>query len=399
MTKGIKRILLVLHLGGTSGRELLSGIFNFIKPKMHWQTRILADLGLLSAGERMKMLATHVDGIITSEPAFLKSARTALAGETPLVVIGQSEAHVRDTAHRTTFVHNDDFGIGRTAARYFMSLGDFSSFIFVSAEADTYWSDERKRGFQIGLREGGKACSVVQTASNEENDIDMKRLAAALAAAPKPCAVFAAWDGKAIQVSNVCSEQGLEVPTQVAILGVDNDELICDYAHPSLSSIKPDHRKVGYTAAAELARLLNGRTRTQGRRSVICHGQTVMERESTRALPPASELVRRAIRYIDQHAIDGIAARDVVAHLGVSRRLADLRIRQIEHTSLGKLISERKLKAVAENLIQTDLPLQRIAAECGFNTIKHLQRTFKAHFGQSMTAYRATLRHDGRRGV
>ena len=274
-----------------------------------------------------------------------------------------------------------------------------NSFIFVSAEADTYWSDERKSGFEIRLKEGGKACSVVQTVSNEENDIDMECLAAALAAAPKPCAVFAAWDGKAIQVSNVCSEQGLEVPTQVAILGVDNDELICDYAHPSLSSIKPDHRKVGYTAATELARLLNGRTRTQSRRSVICHGQTVMERESTRALPPASELVRRAIRYIDQYAAEGITARDVVAYLGVSRRLADLRIRQIEHTSLGKLIAERKLKAVAENLIQTDLPLQRIAAECGFTSNKHLQRAFKARFGQSMTAYRAARRHDGHRVV
>lgn len=399
MTKGIKRILLVLHLGGASGRELLSGIFGFIKPKMHWHTRILADLGLLTDAERVSMLATRIDGIITSEPAFLKSARAALTDEVPLVVIGQSEAHVRGTAHRTTFVHNDDFGIGRTAARYFMSLGDFNSFIFVSAVADTYWSDERKRGFQAGLAEGGNACSVVHTASNEESDVDMKRLAAALAAAPKPCAVFAAWDGKAIQVSNVCSEQGLEVPTQVAILGVDNDELICDYAHPSLSSIKPDHRKVGYTAAAELARLLSARTRTQDRRSVICRGQTVVERESTRALPPASELVRRAIRYIDQHAVEGITARDVVAYLSVSRRLADLRIRQIEHTSLGKLIAERKLKAVADRLTQTDLPFQRIAAECGFNTIKHLQRTFKAHFGQSMTAYRATLRHDGHRVV
>ena len=390
MTKGIKRILLILHLGGASGRELLSGVFNFIKPKMHWQTRILADLGLLSAGERAKMLATHVDGIITSEPAFLKSARTALAGETPLVVIGQSEAQVRAAARRTTFVHNDDFGIGRTAARYFMSLGDFSSFIFVSAEGNTYWSDERERGFQAALQEGGKTCSVVQTASNEENDADMKRLAAALAAAPKPCAVFAAWDGKAIQVSNVCSEQGLEVPTQVAILGVDNDELICDYAHPSLSSIKPDHRKVGYTAAAELARLLSGRARAQGRRSVICHGQTVMERESTRALPPASELVRRAIRYIDQHAMEGISVRDVVAHLGVSRRLADLRIRQIEHTSLGKLIAERKLKAVAEQLVRTGHALRRIASECGFATLKHLQRMFKARFGESMTSYRSS---------
>ena len=145
---------------------------------------------------------------------------------------------------------------------------------------------------------------------------------------------------------------------------------------------------MGYTAAAELARLLNGRTRTQGRCSVICHGQTVVERESTRALPPASELVRRAIRYIDQHAVDGITVRDVVAHLSVSRRLADLRIRQIEHTSLGKLIAERKLKAVVERLVQTDIPLQCIAAECGFGTIKHLQRQFKARFGQSMTTYR-----------
>ena len=84
------------------------------------------------------------------------------------------------------------------------------------------------------------------------------------------------------------------------------------------------------------------------------------------------------------------SARDVVAYLGVSRRLADLRIRQIEHTSLGKLIAERKLKAVAEQLVRTGHALRRIASECGFATLKHLQRMFKARFGESMTSYRSS---------
>ena len=131
-------------------------------------------------------------------------------------------------------------------------------------------------------------------------------------------------------------------------------------------------------------------------RSVICRGQTVVERESTRALPPAAELVRRALRFIDQHAVEGISARDVVAHLGVSRRLADLRLRQIEHVSLGKLIAQRKLDAVAERLVRTDHALRRIASACGFATLKHLQRMFKARFGESMTSYRAAHRRDNR---
>jgi len=388
MAKGIQRILLVIQLGGASGRELLSGIFSFIKPQMHWHTHILADLELLSASERVRILATHADGIITSEPIFLESKRPEGNRPTPLVVIGQSESSVHGNLARTAFVHNDDFGIGRAAARYFLSLGNFQSFVYASAMPGTYWSDERERGFKSVLSECGKTCTIVRTTSIEENNDDMRRLAAALAKAPKPCAVFAAWDGKALQVSNSCSKLGLDVPTQVAVLGVDNDELICDYARPSLSSIKPDHRKVGYTAASELARMLNGRASTRNGRNVICHGQTVVERESTRALPPATELVRRALRYIDQHATEGIFARDVVAHLAVSRRLADMRIRQIEHTTLGKLITKRRLEAVATQLRKTDHALQRVAAECGFGTIKHLQRMFKAHFGQSMSAYR-----------
>lgn len=389
----VRKILLMLHFGGASGRELLQGIFSLISPAMHWHTRILTSMDTIPPEALRNILEECPDGIITSELASDTVATFLAHSKTPLVVIGQSDIRLYGRTSRISFVHNDDRGIGQTAARHLLSLGDFRSYLYLPARNGIRWSEERERGFRETLAEAGRTCRSVPLHTTEENDADLVSIRRALKQAEKPCGVFAAWDGRALHALTICAESGISVPGQVAVLGVDNDELICDYARPNLSSVKPDHHLVGRMAAAELTRLMreHGRGKNTEVRQAFCRCRGVVERESTRPLPPSAQLTRRALRFIHEHATEGISVTDVATHLGVSRRLADLRLRQNEGTSIGKLILARKLETVGRLLATSHLPLRRIADRCGFGNMKHLQRTFRTHYGMSMSDYR--LRH------
>ena len=378
----MRRILVLLHFGGASGRDLLSGILDAITPKMHWHTQILSGTGISGV---IRMLS-GTDGVITSErgdDAFLAELKKA---NIPVVVIGQSEADFSGITAPMAFVHNDDTMIGQKASHYFQSLGDFRSFLFLPAPEGTRWSEEREAGFRESLALSGCKCRSVGLAEVEECDADDKKILDAIGASEKPCAVFAAWDGRAAQALTVCVENGIKVPEQVVVLGTDDDELVCDHAVPPLSSIKPDHHKVGEMAVAELKRLFKSQATT--RRVLHCPCKTIVERESTRPLPPMSQLVRRALALIRERAAHGLAPMDVADALGVSRRLLDMRLRQTENATLHELISRSRLDAVARELRKSRLPIRTIARKLGYGDIKHLERLFKKHFGMTMSEWR-----------
>jgi LacI family transcriptional regulator len=287
------------------------------------------------------------------------------------------------------FVHNDDTMIGQKAGRYFQTLGDFRSFMFLPAPAGTRWSEEREAGFREALAEFGHECRSVRLAEVEECDADNMKILGAIRMAEKPCAVFAAWDGRAAQALTICSENGIKVPEQVVVLGTDDDELVCDHAVPPLSSVKPDHHKVGTMAVAELNRLFKCATAT--RHAIHCPCKTIVERESTRPIPPMSQLVRRAIALIHERAAQGLSPMDVADALGVSRRLLDMRLVQAENATLHELISRSRLDAVARELKKSRLPIRTIARKLGYGDIKHLERLFKQRFDVPMGTFRESL--------
>ena len=181
-----------------------------------------------------------------------------------------------------------------------------------------------------------------------------------------------------------------QVPEQVSVLGVDDDVLLCDFTNPPLSSVKPDHEQVGYRAAAELDVLMNARTKTTRKKArvVLCQIKGVTERATTKPLAPSSALIKKALDYIDKHACEGATVKDVVAHLGISRSLADLRFRETLGVSILDTLTKRRLNEVVRLLFTTDYSIKRISLTCGFNNIKHLKWLFKKHFHMSMRDYR-----------
>jgi LacI family transcriptional regulator len=181
------------------------------------------------------------------------------------------------------------------------------------------------------------------------------------------------------------------VPEQVALIGVENDEFVCNCSRPSLSSIQPANRDVGYRAAVELDRLMRG---IPGDWRVVLRNpvEKLVERESSRVLPPAGHLIRDALAYIRENACNGLRASDVSRHLHVSRRLLDLRFNQIQKSSVLDAITEVRINEAKRRLEKTGDSMSEIATACGYRSAARLSKAFRARTGLTPSDWRAGKR-------
>jgi AraC-like DNA-binding protein len=204
---------------------------------------------------------------------------------------------------------------------------------------------------------------------------------------PKPAAVFAASDKIAFSVVSALRNPGAVIPGRVVLLGVDNDELMCNSVTPRLSSVNPDHYEEGAVAQRELALLMRARN-PRPVKTILCGKMDLVSRESTVHLAPAAKILSRALDYILRHAVEGITPDMVAAHIGVSRRLLDLRFRELHPRTVAQSILDVKLEAVKRLLAETEMPIGDIAGKCGFANSNHLKNVFCSRFGVSMRTFR-----------
>jgi LacI family transcriptional regulator len=176
------------------------------------------------------------------------------------------------------------------------------------------------------------------------------------------------------------------------VLGVDDDALICEHTRPKLSSVKPDATGQGFAAAQALSRTIHGGVSKSRRRTIVCPHLRIVERDSTATVPPAAQLVRNIIAYLDEHALEPIRVSDVVEHAGVSPRLANLRFSQTRGHSIQADIVERRLKEAKRLLSATDWSMKRIAERCGFKSQIVLAHLFSSRYGKSMRQWRIDTR-------
>ena len=177
----------------------------------------------------------------------------------------------------------------------------------------------------------------------------------------------------------------------MAVLGIDNDELLCNGSIPTLSSIRRDTETCGFMAAQMLDRLMRKETR---KREILRYGvREIVTRDSTQPQAVSTDpVVQKAREFIRINAGTGINVPDIVRHLNVSRRLAEMRFRSASGHSLLDEIQETRLDRVERLLKETDLPLTEICTRCGYETDVHLRRIFKRRIGCSMRDYRSRLR-------
>lgn len=382
-----RRIVIALWMNSTSGRDILSGIFRYAKTRPGWDIRLVQLPNAMHPEQIRKIAEEGVDGLIASDLSNPAIKEIISDEAVPVVFIGPPTMPIhRPSGGRTSFISCNDIAIGTMGARHFLSLGSFNGFGFLCAGNDPKWPNLREQGFRDTLAAAGRQCSTFKSSTAADERIDVGSLAAWLKSLPKPAAVMAYYDPYAVQVANVCRENGIVVPRQVSILGVDNDGLLCEFANPQLSSIQPDHERAGLLAAQELNALITRPARRP--RTLVSPIVGVVERESTKPLSPAAHLVRRALRYIDANAAKGIGVADVAAHLNVSRRLADLRFREIENTSIRQAIEDRRMNIAEKAMSETNRPIRQVARESGYRNIKTFEAAFRRRYGTTPGAFR-----------
>ncbi len=380
-----RNVIVCVSLAHAAERDFLSGVFRFLDEGHNWKVRIVQEhppFSEKSLGELERR--GGADGIIISD-AYRGDLIPALVDTAiPLAVVSGvafQKTHPLIARRKPTFVvHNDNTSIGRLGFRHFCDYGKFNSYGFVPTERGVIWSDEREESFVRAARSAGFRAKAFRKSADA--------LGAWLADLPKPAAVMVAYDELASDVLAACEKEGLAVPRQVAVLGVDNDPLVCRSATPPLSSVLPDHEGMGFLAAKGLDELMSGKSRRSTPRHVTLAPHRVVQRESTGTVAPAATLVDRAKAIISAEAVRGITVEALAQRLHVSRRLAELRFREIEGSTISKAIAARKLEVALHLVKTTKYPLARIAEECGFSDAKHLTHRFSARYGRPPRDFR-----------
>lgn len=380
---------------GASGHALLSGILQQLKQIPGWRINLLQMPELLTTEKFRELMSSGIQGLIASEipdePILHKALRDS---SLPLVLMSTPNKNTRQLARKISFVHPDETSIGRKGAKYLSSLGHFNAYGFAQLFNGLPWSDLRYRGFREQIRKSQNRTFHFRhdnTPYPERRAIPestRSALANWLKNLPKPAAVMADMDFWGATIIDTCQSCGLSIPTQVSVIGVDNDRLLCDFSTPTLSSIEVNHEDVGSTAVIELQRLILSGPRTKGCEIRIDKAE-IFQRESSQFIAPAARLIQSALDYIDEHARENISVEDVVAHLRVSRTLVALRFRQMLGTSILSKITQRRLEEVKRLLLQSGENIQDISRLCGFDNPKHLKWLFKKHTGVSMRTYRS----------
>jgi LacI family transcriptional regulator len=211
-----------------------------------------------------------------------------------------------------------------------------------------------------------------------------------LVSLPKPVGLLACYDIRGRQALDACRRAGLSVPDQVAVLGVDDDELLCGLSSPPLSSVIPDSSGAGRLAAELLDALLRGERLERDEWLLPPLG--IATRQSTDALAIDDELVVAAVRFIREHACEGIKVADVVRGLGTGRRALESRFtRRVGHTPHEE-IARVQFRRVEQLLAETDLSLATIAARAGFRHTEYLTVAFTRRHGVSPSRWRRDRR-------
>ena len=379
LANSMPHVVILLESTYPTHTQILRGILRFTQLHAPWTL----DVRTGRAGEPTSFGAGKwkVDGIIANR---LPPELSALIRRhrTPTIVMNDIGREVRPIAR----ILCDNAAIARLAAETLAGKG-FENFAFVGERSGIHWSVARERVFADEIARRGFPCRVYP-ADEGGGAEDGRRLQNWLRALPRPTALFAAYDIRARQVLDACHAAGLAVPDDIAILGVDDDEVICETAAPALSSIPLSMADVGFRAAELLDRVMSTGRRPRGAADIIFTGTHVVARRSTARDAVADALVRRCRALMEANVGRPFNVADLVASLGVSRRTLETRFRAATGRSLNDEITELRIRRAKTMLAKSALPQSAIAAACGFCDASHLNVIFRRHCGAPPSAFR-----------
>lgn len=276
--------------------------------------------------------------------------------------------------------------IGTMAAQFFAKRR-FRNFAFYGSK-NFFWSKARCEGYRREVEKLGGNFYYFE--SEMLNDMQWSRshieLDEWLISLPKPVALFACDDNFALRISEMCKVNNISIPEELSLLGVDNDELICNLSHPSISSIITDDENGGYNTGKMLHKLILNKKNVPF--NIVIEPVRIELRQSTEKYNISNGYINRVIDYINKNIASDISIGKLTETVPLSRRSLEKKFKESTGTSLYQFILDKKIEYISNELLTTDKSLLDIAVEVGLNDVRNAYRIFKKSTGYTPMNYR-----------
>lgn len=383
----MKHVALVMSLNKRFDRKVIEGVTRFVRESGQWSVFVEDD----PQAKIPDFHHGHFDGVIADldDPRIPKR----LVGlDIPAVGVGAIREDCPWDLEISTVSTNNQ-RIAELAARHLLER-NLPNFAYCGVPGRTIdpWNRQRREAFVKHVADAGCACSVYtgrHSASHSWEQLQEK-LASWLKVLPKPLGLMAANDARARHVLEACRRLHLRVPEDVAVIGVDNDELICNLAHPPLTSIVQGTEEIGHRAASLLDGLISRQVRKKSH--VLVDPVGVITRESTDLVATEDVVASTALAFIRQHVSEGIQVVDVARAARVSRSTLDARFRRVVGRSVHEEIQRNQLNAAQQLLTTTNLSVEEVAQRAGFSSAQYMNAVFRRMIGRTPGRYRIGAR-------
>jgi LacI family transcriptional regulator len=365
-------------------------IAQFASKSGNWRT-LIATLGEVGPQD---IAAGRIDGAILGHWEDAETITALMQAKIPVVTTPHYQENIPFAQ-----VIPDDYAVGVQAAEHLAAKG-FRSFAYYGmCEATTFpWERLRRQGFLTTLTELGHSVNVHDNTVPDwwrfQNDEQQLKLRRWLKSMPQPSALFACMDRFAYEAIRMAQEEGLTVPNDLAVCGVDNSLWVCMMSSPRLTSIPLNGRLVARQAAQTLNDLMLGKPAPA--EPIYVPPLPVVQRESTDVTAYQDQDVAEAYKFIRAHAHEPIHVEDVLSRVLVSRRSLELRFKALTRSTLQDEIWRAHVDKARQLIIETDKPMWKIAEESGFRSETVFNVMFKRTTGITPSAYR---RKNGGQGI
>jgi LacI family transcriptional regulator len=379
-----RHVALLIETSSQYGREVIMGIVRFMRTHDDWS--VYLEQREIIDGPPAWLSNWHGDGIlsrVTTPKLMTEIARTGI----PLVNLTDREDFQFPAA-----VTSDHHEIGRLAAEHLLERG-FRHFGFCGYENEA-WSRKRGDAFAETVGAAGFQCENHQSiwlgSGVRDWEKDQLDVVTWLRTLPRPIGILACNDFRGQAVVDACSKESLAVPEVVAVIGVDNDEMVCSLSDPPLSSVIPNAESIGFQSAQLLSELMNG---LPGRESpVVIAPIGVATRQSTDVIAIEDAEIAQSLQYIRKHACSGMNVSDITDNIPVSRSTLERSFRKLLGRSPQQEIRHVQVKRAQELIHVSDLSIEQISAMCGFSHPEYMQVVFKRIVGMTPGQYRAQVK-------
>lgn len=379
----IPHVALFIETSRSHGRGLLNGVRRFIAEKEEWSVFMMPrslDSQIPDWISRWKG-----DGILTRTMSQEVADAIADSG------IPTIELRSTKLQHPFPFLGIDNRAMGRMVAEHFLERG-IRNFGVYEIGIEVYF-EERRDNYVQTIQDAGYEVSVFSAVEDSEVPREWEKhqeeMANWVRGLPKPVGIMACTDQLGFWLLDACERANISVPDEVAVVGVENDEILCMMARPPLSSVAFNSSRIGYEAAALLSRLMKGAPVPQ--EPFLISPLGIVTRQSSDVVAVDNPELALSLRYIRENACRGIQVKDILDAVPLSRTALERQMKAAIGRSPKAEMIRIQLERAKELLVSTDLSLAQISQKVGFRHAQHFSTTFKEKLGETPGAYRSKM--------